>query len=54
MGGPAVVVMDSKGRVKWGGLISLFAGTGSWHKTPLFVHSWDGKLLYEELLAGVY
>jgi len=32
------------------GLVSIFTGTGSWHKTPLFVHSWEGKLLYEELL----
>jgi len=35
-------------------LISLFNGTGSWHKTPLFVHSWDGKSLYEELLEDDY
>lgn len=37
-----------------GGLISLFSGRGSWHKTPLFVHSWDGKLLYEEILEDDY
>ncbi|HKQ76217.1 MAG TPA: hypothetical protein VJ810_21160 [Blastocatellia bacterium] len=36
------------------GLISLFSGTGSWHKTPLFVHSWEGKLIYEELLEDNY
>jgi hypothetical protein len=36
------------------GLVSLFNGTGSWHKTPLFVHSWAGKLIYEELLEDDY
>ena len=36
------------------GLVSLFAGTGSWRKTPLFVHSWVGELLYEELLEDNY
>src|SRR5262249_933086 len=35
-------------------LISLFNGPGSWHKTPLFVHSGDGKLLYEKLLEDEY
>ena len=36
------------------GLVSLFAGSGGWHKTPLFIHSWDGKLLYTELLEDHY
>ena len=36
------------------GLVSLFAGTGSWRQTPLFVHSREGKLLYEELLEDNY
>ncbi|HEV2663702.1 MAG TPA: hypothetical protein VG324_02265 [Blastocatellia bacterium] len=39
---------------QWSGLVSLFTGAGSWHKTPLFVHSWDGKLLYEEILEDDY
>jgi hypothetical protein len=36
------------------GLVSLFSGTGRWRKTPLFVHSWEGKLIYEELLEDNY
>ena len=35
-------------------LVSLFVGTGSWSKTPLFVHSWEGKLIYEEHLEDIY
>ena len=110
-GGPAAVVMDSEGKVKWrydakfkamgapavidlgasddrkfqrvaswdaphpypgtsylslvaaeplgppnqrSGLVSLFTGTGSWRKTPLFVHSWEGRLIYEELPEDDY
>ena len=36
------------------GLVSLFKGPGRWHKTPLFVHTWEGKLIYEELLEDDY
>ncbi len=36
------------------GLVSIFSGTGRWHKTPLFVHTWEGKLIYEELLDDDY
>jgi len=36
------------------GLVSLFTGTGSWRKTPLFVHTWEGRLIYEELPEDDY
>jgi hypothetical protein len=50
-----LVAAEPLGRPNQGiGLVSLFAGSGSWHKTPLFVHSWEGRLLYEELLEDDY
>lgn len=36
------------------GFVSLFSGRGGWHRTLLFIHSPQGKVLYKEILDNDY
>lgn len=35
-----------------GPFISVYGGRGGWHRTILFIHSLDGRVIYKEILVG--